>query len=93
MHKLIQITNNISIGLFDSNDNNPFDIIIKKKSSYIKIFNNPNFKENIISIVFTILPMCRIYNLLSTKQIFICDYENRNYCSNGKGVRPVEDAP
>ena len=78
MHKLIQITNNISIGMFDSNDNNPFDIIIKKKSSYIKIFNNPNFKENIISIVFTILPMCRIYNLLSTKQIFICDYENRN---------------
>ena len=87
IHELIQITNNIRICMLDSDDKNPFDIIIKKKSSYIKILNNPNFKENLISIVFTILPMCRIYNLLSTKKILICDYEN-SYNKNKSIVIP-----
>ena len=36
--------------------------------SYVKIKNNENFGENIISIVFAIYPMCRIFNLLSNKK-------------------------
>ena len=72
--KLIQITNNENIKMIDADNYNPFDIIIKKKSSYIKILNNPDFKENIISMVFTIFPMCRIINLLSTKKFIFCDY-------------------
>ena len=62
----------------DSDNINPFNIIIKKKSSYIKILNNPNFNEKIIIIIFTIFPMCRIFNLLSTKQFLITDYMSIN---------------
>ena len=76
IYKMIEITNYLNIKMNDVYDNNPFDIIIKKKSSYIKVLNNPNFKESIISMVFTILPMCKIFNLLSTKNFLVCDYEN-----------------
>ena len=78
IHKLIQITNNMTINMMDSDSYFPFDIIIKKKSSLLKIENNPNFKEKIISIVFSIFPMCRIFNLLSTKRFIIFDYESLN---------------
>ena len=64
--------------MIDSENINPFNIIIKKKSSYIKILNNPNFNEKIIIIIFTIFPMCRIFNLLSTKQFLITDYMSIN---------------
>ena len=83
IHKLLQISNYKKIKMLDINDQSPFDLIIKKKSSYIKIVNNPNFKEKIISIIFTVLPMCRIINLLSTKKFIIGDYDNitkRNSC-------------
>ena len=78
IHKLIQITNNMTIHMSDEDSKTPFDIIIKKKTSLLKIENNPNFKEKIISIVFSIFPMCRIFNLLSTKRFFIFDYESLN---------------
>ena len=63
-----------------NNNNNFIYLNIKKKLSYITIFNNPNFKENIMSIVFSILNTCRIINLLSTKRFIIFDYNNKkNY--------------
>ena len=78
IHELIQITNNKSISMFDMQLKKPFDIIIKKKLSYIKIKNNPNFGENIISVIFSVFPMCRIFNLLSGKQILISDDKDIN---------------
>ena len=90
--KLIQITNNENIKMIDADNYNPFDIIIKKKSSYIKILNNPDFKENIISMVFTIFPMCRIINLLSTKKFIFCDYENRYKNNSFWSIKPFETA-
>ena len=51
---------------------------IKKKVSYINIINNPYFKENITSMVFSIIPKCKIINLLSTKNFVIIDYNNNN---------------
>lgn len=53
-----------------------FSFYIKKNFSYMTIINNPNFKENIMSMIFTILPCCRIINLLSTQRFFICNYHN-----------------
>ena len=53
---------------------------IKKKFSYINIINNPNFKDNIMSNIFTIFPTCIITNLLPNKRFFICDYQfQKNY--------------
>ena len=49
---------------------------IKKTFSYISIKNNPNFKENIMSMVFSILPCCRITNLLSTQKFLICEKDD-----------------
>ena len=51
---------------------------IIKKFSYISIKNNPNFKENIMSMVFSIMPCCRITNLLSIQKFFICDRDDLN---------------
>ena len=76
--KLIQIANNLGINMLDSQGKNLFDIKIKKKFSYIKLMNNPNFKENIISIIFSIFPMCRIFNLLPNKNILISDIKDNN---------------
>ena len=60
---------------------------IKKNFSYVTIFNNPNFKENIRSMVFSILNTCRIINLLSTKRFVVFDFDdNKNYLI----VEPLE---
>ena len=58
---------------------------IKKKFSYINIINNPNFKDNIMSIVFTIFPSCTITNLLKDRRFFVCDY---NFTDNHLLVKP-----
>ena len=92
IHELIQISNNMSINMLDLNLKKPFDIIIKKKLSYIKIKNNPNFGENIISFVFSIYPMCRIFNLLSGKQILICDNKDNNKATTSLIIKPLESA-
>ena len=60
---------------------------IKKKFSYINIINNPNFKDNIMSIVFTIFPSCIITNLLKDKRFFVCDY---NFQNNYQLVKPFD---
>ena len=46
-------------------------LLIKKRMSYLYVENNTNFKENIMSIIYCILPICRITNLLKDKN-FIC---------------------
>ena len=92
IHKLIQITNYMNIKMNDANEQNPYDIIIKKKPSYVIIKNNLNFKEKIISIVFTIFPMCRIFNLLSTKRFLLCDYENINRNNSLYVINPLGSA-
>ena len=48
---------------------------IKKKFSKINILNNPNFRDNILTLVFTIFPSCIITNLLPEKRFFVCDYQ------------------
>ena len=90
IHELIQISNNMSINMLDLNFKKPFDIIVKKKLSYIKIKNNPNFGENIITIVFSIYPMCRIFNLLSGKKILICDNKDDNKNTTSLFIKPFE---
>ena len=57
--------------LYLNNGNNIFPLSIKKNISFISIRNNPNFKENIISMVFNILPFCKITNLLWNKKLII----------------------
>jgi len=63
---------------------------IKKKFSYIKIINNPNFKENVMSIVFNILPYCVIINLLSTKKFVIFDYNYKCNQDYSMIINPLE---
>jgi len=67
--------------------NNILSFNIQKKVSYIKIINNPYFKENITSIVFSILPKYKIINLLSTKNFILFDYNNKD---NKLLVNPLE---
>ena len=77
--KLIEASFHLNINL-KNNENKYIYLSVKKKFSYITIFNNPNFKENIRSMVFSILNSCRIVNLLSTKRFVVFDYENqKNY--------------
>ena len=48
-------------------------LLIKRRISYLYVENNPNFKENIMTIVYCILPICRITNLLKDKNFIIQD--------------------
>ena len=78
--KIIESTPYYVIKMQNNENGDFFYLNIKKKFSYMSIINNPNFRENISSTVFTIFPSCRITNLLSTQRFFICDYEFReNY--------------
>ena len=77
---IIESTPYYIIKLQNNEKGDYFYLSIKKKFSYMSIINNPNFRENISSTVFTIFPSCRITNLLSTQRFFICDYQFReNY--------------
>ena len=51
---------------------------IKKKFSNLSIINNPSFKVNIMSLIFTIHPSCIITNLLPNKRFYICDFQQHN---------------
>ena len=48
-------------------------LLIKRTMSYLYVENNPNFKENIMTFVYCILPICRITNLLKDKNFIIQD--------------------
>ena len=73
--ELIEVTPYLQVYM-KNEKGNFFSLYIKKNFSYISIDNNENFKENIMSMVFTILPCCRIINLLSTQRFFISNYHN-----------------
>ena len=61
-------------------ENNEYklDLIIRTNMSYISIRNNPNFKENIMTMIFKIYPICRVTNLLTSKNVLICEEKNKN---------------
>ena len=59
-------------------ENNILNLVIKKEMSFIYIRNNPNFKENIMTMIYKIYPFCRITNLLKTKNILISEENNKN---------------
>ena len=61
-------------------------LLIQNKLSFMNIVNNPNFDEKIMSIVYSILPTCRITNLLPNNQVIIFDYLNRK---NNYGIFPL----
>ena len=62
---------------------------IKKKFSYINIINNPNFKDNIMSIIFILFPSCKITNLLPDKRFFVCDF---NFKNNYQIIKPYDES-
>ena len=98
---LIEASSYVVIKMKNDEVGDFLNLNIKKKFSYMSIINNPNFKENISSSVFTIFPSCRITNLLSTQRFFICDFycqqnytiinpmEKENFHFYGKGEKSV----
>ena len=61
-----------------NNGNYYLSLSIKKNISFISIRNNPNFRENIISMIFYILPICKITNLISNKKLILRDHRDKN---------------
>ena len=59
-------------------DKDYLNFSIKKNLSFISIRNNPNFRENIISMVFNILPICKIINLLPNKILLLGENNDKN---------------
>ena len=57
---------------------NKINLIIKTMMSYISIRNNPNFKENIMTMIYKIYPTYRIINLMTSKNILIREEKNKN---------------
>ena len=55
---------------------------IKNKFSNLSIINNPSFKANIMTLIFTIHPSCIITNLLPNKRFYICDFQHNNKIIN-----------
>ena len=68
-YKLFMTSANIN----DKNHDYILTLLIKRRMSYLYVENNPNFKENIMSIIYCILPICRITNLLKDKNFYVQD--------------------
>ena len=68
-YKLIMSSANLN----DKNHDYILTLLIKRRMSYLYVENNPNFKENIMSIIYCILPICRITNLLKDKNFYVQD--------------------
>ena len=62
-----------------NNGNYNLPLSIKKNLSFISLRNNPNFKENIISMIFYILPICKIINLFSNKKFILRDNKAKQH--------------
>lgn len=62
-----------SVNMNDKNHDYILTLLIKRRMSYLYVENNPNFKENIMSIIYCILPICRITNLLKDKNFYVQD--------------------
>ena len=68
-YKLSMVSTNVN----DKAHDYILTLLIKRRMSYLYVENNPNFKENIMSIIYYILPICRITNLLKDKNFYIQD--------------------
>ena len=86
---LIEASSYVIIKMKNNEDGDFINLNIKKRFTYMSIINNPYFKENISSTVFTIFPSCRITNILSTQRFFVCDYY---YKQNYTIIGPLEKA-
>ena len=62
--------------IYLNNENNTIILPLTKKVSSISIKNNPNFKPGIFSMIFYILPSCKITNLFMNKKLLIKNFEN-----------------
>jgi hypothetical protein len=60
------------------NNENILKLIIKSNISYISIRNNPNFKKNIMTMIYKIYSTYRIINLLTSKKIVIAEENSNN---------------
>ena len=69
-----------SINMKDRAHDYTLALLIKKRMSYLYVENNPNFKENIMSIIYCILPICRITNLLKDKNFICQDAVDKTKC-------------
>ena len=69
-----------SINMKDRAHDYTLALLIKKRMSYLYVENNPNFKENIMSIIYCILPICRITNLLKNKNFICQDAVDKTKC-------------
>ena len=77
LQEVIKASPYYQLSLSNGNYNNLY-LSIKKKISFISIRNKPNFRENIISMIFVILPICKIVNLFSNKKLLLRDYKDNN---------------
>ena len=57
----------------DKNHDYSLSLLIKRRMSYLYVENNPKFKESIMSVVYYILPICRITNLLKNENFYVQD--------------------
>ena len=70
-------------------DKDYLNFSIKKNLSFISIRNNPNFRENIISMIFNILPICKIINLFPNKTLLLGENNNKNDAAKNIMVLPL----
>ena len=62
--------------IYLNNGFNKIALPLIKKISTVPIKNHPNFKPNIFSMIFYILPSCKITNLFMDKKVIIKNFEN-----------------
>ena len=71
------------------NNEHKLNLILKTSMSYISIRNNPSFKENIMTMIYRIYPICRITNLLKSKNILICENNNKSKFINISSLQQI----
>ena len=75
----LKLKDNIENDIYNRQNNYKHEVtlIINNSISNVTVKNNPNLKENIITMIYKIYPSYRITNLLSTKN-FIISYPGEN---------------
>ena len=76
LHKIIEANPVYKLNL--KNNEYILKLIIKTTISYISIRNNPNFKKNIMTMIYKICSTYRIINLLTSKNIVIAEENSDN---------------
>ena len=64
--------------IYLNSDDNSLILPITKKISSVSLKNNPKFKTDIFSMIFYILPSCKITNLFMNKKLIIKNFENED---------------